>query len=243
MAEQTGVAQKMFRALANSGVNIQMITTSEIKISVLVSRDQGIQALRVLHGAFELDKPPTTVADARVKSHRPADDTSAVVARLQDMEGLTVSDAELDASQASVTISGVPDTPGVAAQVFEQIAAAGIFVDMIVQSYGRQGHANLSFTVPRTALAKAVDAATKLAQQFGCGPVTQSPAVSKLSVSGIGMRSHTSVAIRMFQALGSAGINLEMINTSEVRVNVVVRGDKGEAGLKALQDVFADCRV
>ncbi len=123
--------------------------------------------------------------------------------------------------------------------MFEQIAAAGIFVDMIVQSYGRQGHANLSFTVPRTALAKAVDAATKLAQQFGCGPVTQSPAVAKLSVSGIGMRSHTSVAIRMFQSLGTAGINLEMINTSEVRVNVVVRGDKGDVGLKALQDVFA----
>ncbi len=103
-----GRGPKNVPRLANAGVNIQMITTSEIKISVLARRDQGVQALRVLHGAFELDKPPTNLADTNLKSHRPADDTSAVVARLQDMEGLTVSDAELDASQAACRSRAFP---------------------------------------------------------------------------------------------------------------------------------------
>jgi aspartate kinase len=192
---------------------------------------------------FQLEQPPKALTEGKARTQRPVGDTSGVVARLQGMEDLTITDASLDASQASVTISGVPDTPGVAAQVFEQIAASGIFVDMIIQSFGRKGHANLSFTVPRSSLAKAVDTAKKLASQFGCGPVSHAPEVAKLSVSGIGMRSHTGVAIRMFKALSDAGINLEMISTSEVRVNVIVRGDKGQAGLAALQKVFADCLV
>jgi len=243
MAEQTGVAEKMFRALADASVNIQMITTSEIKISVLVSREQALTALRAVHSVFQLEQPPKAAVEGKVRTQRPVGDTGSVVARLQGMEDLTITDASLDSTQASVTISGVPDTPGVAAQVFERIAASGIFVDMIIQSFGRKGHANLSFTVPRNSLAKAVDTAKSLASQFGCGPVTHAPEVAKLSVSGIGMRSHTSVAIRMFKALSDAGINIEMSSTSEVRVNVIVRGDKGQAGLEALQKVFADCLV
>ena len=243
MAEQTGVAEKMFRALADASVNIQMITTSEIKISVLVSREQALTALRAVHSVFQLEQPPKAAVEGKVRTQRPVGDTGSVVARLQGMEDLTITDASLDSTQASVTISGVPDTPGVAAQVFERIAASGIFVDMIIQSFGRKGHANLSFTVPRSSLAKAVDTAKSLASQFSCGPVTHAPEVAKLSVSGIGMRSHTSVAIRMFKALSDAGINIEMSSTSEVRVNVIVRGDKGQAGLEALQKVFADCLV
>ncbi len=79
-----------------------------------------------------------------------------------------------------------------------------------------------------------------LAEKLGCGPITSSPAVAKLSVSGIGMRSHTGVAIRMFQSLTEVGINVEMISTSEMRVNVVVDGQQGEQGLAVLQAAFAD---
>src|SRR6185312_5081277 len=118
----------------------------------------------------------------------------------------------------------------------------GVFVDMIVQSLGRQGRANLSFTVPHVALANAVRVAGDVATSLGCGPVSNSSRVAKLSVSGIGMRSHTGVAIRMFRALAEAGINVEMINTSEVRVNVVVDGNKGQAGLTCLQAAFADAQ-
>ncbi len=243
MAEQTGVAEKMFRSLATAGVNIQMITTSEIKISVLVSREQGLEALRTVHKAFQLDVPPAaTNAPAASSSASRQKDPAAVVRRLQGMEDLTVEDVELDESQASVTIARVPDTPGVAAQVFEQIAAGGIFVDMIVQSFGRDGRANLSFTVPRTDRAKAVKVAEQLAAQFNCGPVTTLNEVAKLSVSGIGMRSHTGVAIRMFRSLADALINVEMSNTSEVRVNVIVAGSKAREARLALEQAFADCR-
>jgi aspartate kinase len=246
MATQTGVAQKMFRGLAAADVNIQMITTSEIKISVLVAREQGLTALRTVHRVFELDKPPPGVAPQAAKPAAPpvppqtAGDAAAVVARLQGMEDLTINDIKLDDSQSRVTISDVPDAPGVAAQVFERIAAGGIFVDMIVQSFGRQGRANLSFTVPRSDLQKAVAVARELAGRLNCGPVSSSPRVAKLSVTGIGMRSHTGLSIRMFRSLAESGINIEMINTSEVRVNVVVDGDKGPQGLACLQEAFSD---
>src|SRR6185437_9172847 len=112
MAEQTGVAQKMFRALAEADVNILMITTSEIKISVLVSRDQGQTALRTVHRVFELEKPPATLkAGEQRHSTEPAKDAVAVVARLQGMEDLTIDDISLDDTQARVTISDVPDSP------------------------------------------------------------------------------------------------------------------------------------
>ena len=243
MATQTGVAQKMFRALSENNVNILMITTSEIKISVLVSRDQGAPALRTVHRVFELDKEPAATHKARHDGKQAhAGDATAIVARLQGMEDLTIDDISLDDTQARVTIANVPDKPGLAAQVFEQVAAGGILVDMIVQSIGREGRANLSFTVPQTALDKAVKLSKELAANLGCGPVTSCPRVAKLSVSGIGMRSHTGVAIRMFRALADAGINLDMISTSEVRVNVVVDGAAGPEALKRLQAAFADAQ-
>jgi aspartate kinase len=246
MAQQTGVADRMFRALADAGVNIQMITTSEIKISVLVERDQAQTALREVHRAFHLDKTPkgavTSIDQVHAETKRPAD-AATIIARLQglNMEDLTIDDVSLDASQARITIQEVPDQPGVAAKVFEQVAAAGIFVDMIVQSYaGASNPVSIGFTVPQAKLDEAVGVAKKLAAELKATGVTHSPKVAKLSVSGVGLRTHTGVAIRMFRSLAEAGINVEMINTSEVRVNVIVDGAKGETGLKQLQAAFAD---
>jgi aspartate kinase len=243
MAKRTGVADQMFRSLSEAGVNIGMISTSEIKISVLVGRDDALKALRAVHQEFALNQPPAGNGDEK-QSAVAVDEPDAVeiVRRLQSMEQLTIDDVDLDASQARVTIAGVPDVPGVAADVFEQIAAAGIFVDMIVQSFGREGRATLSFTVPQKDLDAAVKIADVLAKKYECRSITSSPKVAKLSVSGIGLRSHTEVAIRMFRTLSDAGINVEMINTSEVRVNVVVEGRHGEAGLEALQKAFAQFR-
>ncbi len=242
MAKRTGVADQMFRALAKAGVNIEMITTSEIKISVLVGRDDAQKALRAVHQEFHLEETPTTVgaADATIGTAEP--DAVEIVRRLQSMEELTIDDVSLDESQARVTIAGVPDVPGVAADVFEEIAAAKIFVDMIVQSFGREGRATLSFTVPQKSLAAATTIADQLARKYECRSVTSSPCVAKLSVSGVGLRSHTEVAIRMFETLAESGINVEMINTSEVRVNVVVEGQHGAVGLAALQKAFAQFR-
>jgi aspartate kinase len=246
MAEQTGVANRTFRALADAEINLQMITTSEIKISVLVDRVEALPALRAVHEAFRLHQEPPRVvmpvaAEAALPA-KPAADAAAVATWLQDvdMEELIIDGVSLDQTQARVTIRTVPDEPGIAAKVFDEVAAAGIFVDMIVQSHGHGGRANLSFTVPRDRLDKSVDICQRLAEDFGCGSVASSPVVAKLTVSGIGLRSHTGVAIRMFRSLADAGINVEMINTSEVRVNVVVDGTKGHEALAALQEVFAD---
>jgi len=137
----------------------------------------------------------------------------------------------------------VADIPGLAAQVFDEIAEAGIVVDMIVQSFGRQGHANISFTVAQDDLDMGMAVAADLARALDCPPPTSSPKVAKLSVFGIGMRSHTSVAARMFRSLSAAGVNVDMISTSEVRVNVVVDRKQGELAIKALEEEFADVIV
>ncbi len=245
MATQPGVAQRMFQALAEKGINILMITTSEIKISVLVARDHGVEALRTVHEAFELDVEPDQAdspAGQAAAIHR-GNDIAAAVSKLEGMEDLLINDITLDESQARVTLMGVPDKPGRAAQLFEEIAANDIVVDMIVQSTGREGHANLSFTVPGTDLTKSLEVAAGLAQRFGSPPPTSCPKVAKLSVFGIGMRSHTSVASRMFQSLAAEGINIDMINTTEVRVNVVIDGAQGAKGLATLEKEFADVMV
>jgi aspartate kinase len=139
-------------------------------------------------------------------------------------------------------VSGVADQPGIAAAIFEAVADGGIFVDMIVQSFGREGKAKISFTVPQDQYQKCHDLLGGLAKRLGCGPISGSPQVAKLSVSGIGLRSHTQVAIRTFSCLSEAGINVDLINTSEVRINLIVDGRQGAKALASLERAFADCR-
>ncbi|HBE71726.1 MAG TPA: aspartate kinase [Planctomycetaceae bacterium] len=244
MADQTGVAQKMFRALADAEINIQMITTSEIKISVLVEKSQALAALRAVHSTFGLQNTPTDAATWDRLPERTASeaDLQKLVADLQaaDMEQLSLSDIDLAEDQARMTLSGVPDRPGLAADVFDAVAAAGVFVDMIVQSYdGFQGETSLSFTIPRTQYDDCKAILDSLAQSYSLRKVSASREIAKLSVSGIGMRSHTNVAIGMFEVLAANGINVEMINTSELRVNVVVEGSSGSRGLACLKQQFS----
>lgn len=240
MAEVPGVANRMFRRIAAGKINMDVITTSEIKISALVSRDHALAALRTVHSEFGLDTidaaPGTEEIDVR-ESVNP----SQVIERLQGvgMEGLTIDDVSLDNSQALITLK-VPNQPGVAAQLFDQIASAGVFVDMIVQSYASTDVADIAFTMPRDQLDLALSETEKACQRFGGKSIEFKKAIAKLSVSGIGLRSHTGVAIGMFAALARAKINMDAINTSEVRVNVVVGGEQGEAGLACLREQFAD---
>ena len=159
------------------------------------------------------------------------------------MEDLLIDDITLDDAQSRVTISGVPDQPGLAAQVFEEVAAAGIVVDMIVQSVGREGRAAMSFTMPESDFPKGVEVAGRLTRRLGCPAPTSCPKVAKLSVLGTGMKSQTSLSKRLFQSLASAGVNVEMINTSEVRLNVVVEGAAGQKAVELLRKEFADVIV
>ncbi len=244
MADQTGVARQMFRALADADINIQMITTSEIKISVLVAKSQSLAALRAVHKTFELDREPADAAKWETLPTRQASDADLqkLVADLHaaDMEQLSLSDIDLVDDQARMTLAGVPDRPGLAASVFDAVAAAGVFVDMIVQSYdGYQGETSLSFTIPRQQHDQCKKILDELAVSFSLRKVCTSREIAKLSVSGIGMRSHTNVAIGMFEVLAGSNINVEMINTSELRVNVVVDSASGKQGLDCLHQKFA----
>ncbi|TWT30892.1 aspartate kinase [Blastopirellula retiformator] len=241
MAEQSGVADKMFRVLADNKINIQMITTSEIKISVLVAREDAQRALAAVHSGFLLDvtpddAPESVAAVSREREH----DAAEVVSRLRTMEDLTIDSIVLDDSQSVIALRRVPDHPGIAARVFEAIAAEGILVDMIVQNVGRGDAANLSLTVPKSDSEQALVVAKRIGDELGAEEILCKADAAKLSVSGIGLRSHTGVGIRMFRALSDAGINVELINTSEVMVNVIVEGKQGQAGLDVLNKAFAD---
>jgi aspartate kinase len=241
MSNQIGVAHQMFNAIAAAGINLQMISTSEIKISVLVDRASAEPALRTVHQAFGLSKLPSDAKswseDDYSKKSRSTPEQ--VIERLQyaDMERLMLDDISLLDNQSRITLTGVPDRPGVAAEIFETVSKQGVFVDMIVQSYDGDAEVNsISFTIPRDQYDTCLKILSGMKDRVG--QVTSSRDIAKLSVSGIGLRSHTSVAINMFEALAEKSINIQMINTSELRVNVVVDGAQGSAGLAALQEKF-----
>lgn len=241
MATQVGVANRMFQALADAEINLQMITTSEIKISVLVSREQALPAVRVVHQAFELAQvPPGAVTEAQIPVAQKPVDAVDVVARLQSvgMEDLMIHEVTLDDSQAAIALTGVPNRSGVAAAIFQQLAQADVFVDMIVQSYFTDENANLTWTVPRSQWEKAFAVAQQVVDLGLANHVQPYPTIAKLCVSGIGLRSHTLVGSLLFEALAEANINIRMMNTSEMRFNVVVDGRDGERGLRCLREAF-----
>jgi aspartate kinase len=251
MRTHTGVAERMFAALAAAEVNIKMITTGDIKISVLVAKEDGIRTLRAVHQAFHLNEPrpgagmPAVVRRPIGRGARrwAVDDgngeSRTPMGHLASMEEIVVSDVLLITDQGRITVSNLPDKPGHCSQVFQVIATGGIVVDMIVQNLTSDGRAELSFSVPRSDL----DSAARLTQEAVAAidpqtVVATDPNIAKLFVLGVGMRTHTGVARQMFGALAERNINIGMINTSEVRVSVVVDRDRGEEALACLKAAF-----
>jgi aspartate kinase len=249
MRTHTGVAERMFAALAAERVNMKMITTADIKISVLVSRNEGIKALRAVHQAFGLAHPPSAIGHRQstfaqkkplAESRKPTADSrlAALTQQLTSMEDIVISDVLLATDQGRITIFGLPDQPGCCSRVFQAVASAGIVVDMIVQNLAA-GRTELSFSVPQADLDRALavtretvaalEPATRVAADAG---------IARLFVHGVGMRTHTGVARRMFGALAQRGINISMINTSEVRISVVVDRARGEEALACLKEAF-----
>jgi aspartate kinase len=240
MRMHTGVATQMFRALADAGINIAMITTSEIKISVQVDRSEAVLALRIVHREFGLHGPsadlPAEFQPRRLASGVVTTEDGSGGQQAPGMEDLVISGVELDEGQARITLLDLPDRPGHAAQVFREIGEAGVFVDMIVQSAGHGGNTHLSFTVPRAEADRAAEAASRAEPG---GKVAVERSLAKLSVVGVGMRTHTGVATRMFGALAERGINIALINTSEVRINVATELGQGREGIECLRKAFA----
>jgi aspartate kinase len=132
----------------------------------------------------------------------------------------------------------VPDRPGVAARVFSAVAASDINVDMIVQNVSRHGHTDISFTVPRGDHQRAQTALEEIGRTVGAEKVVHDERVAKVSIVGVGMRSHSGVAARMFGALSKEGINIQMISTSEIAVSCVIEDKYAELAVRALHDTF-----
>ena len=154
------------------------------------------------------------------------------------MEQAIISGVAHDTSQSKVMVRGVPDSPGVAAALFEGMAAANVNVDMIVQNVGRDGAADISFTVPQADLEGARSVAEPLAERLGAAGVSVNEAIAKVSLVGAGMKTSPGVAARMFRALADAGINIEMISTSTIRISCVVLREDAEGAVRALHDEF-----
>ena len=154
------------------------------------------------------------------------------------MEQPVVTAVTHDTSEAKVTVTGVPDRPGVAAHLFRALADALVNVDTIVQNTSLHGTTDISFTVPKTDLASSMDVARALAPEIGAGEVTADDAVAKVSLVGAGMRSHPGVSATMFEVLAAAGINIEMISTSSIRISCVVRADRVEEAVRILHAAF-----
>ena len=198
MRKHTGVAAQMFKSLSDSGVNIQMITTSEIKISVLVDRDQREQALRCVHEGFALHREistPPAIGIAQNNAAKPKisrDELERdVVSRLASMEDIVVSEVQLDTQQSRITVRNIADQPGVAAEVFAAVAEGGVMVDLIVQNIGHGHQADISFTVPRSDLERCLLLLRELVERWPGTDISYDKEIAMLSVMGIGLRSHT----------------------------------------------------
>ncbi len=155
-----------------------------------------------------------------------------------DMEQVAVSGVSGDRNQAKITVLGVPDRPGIAARIFGPVAAANLIVDMIIQNVGQESLTDLSFTVPRADLAKAVPLMQGVAKEIEAKSVEVTEAIAKVSLVGVGMRSHSGVAARMFEVLSSEGINIMMISTSEIKISCVIEEKYLELAMRTLHSAF-----
>jgi aspartate kinase len=153
------------------------------------------------------------------------------------MEKVVVRGVAVDKDQAKVVVSNIADKPGTAAKVFRALADANINVDMIVQNVGRGGVANLTFTVPLSEKDKAVRALAPALQAVG-GEATFDEKIAKLSVVGVGMKTHSGVAAVLFETLAKAGVNLELISTSEIKISVVIAKDKADEAARVVHAAF-----
>jgi aspartate kinase len=162
------------------------------------------------------------------------------------LEKAIISGVTHDTSEAKVVIADVPDRPGVAARIFRALADAGVNVDMIVQNVSEHGTTSITFTLPKLDVAVADPILEEVARDVGAGRIQRDPDIAKISLIGAGMKSHPGVAADMFDALAEAGINIEIISTSSIRISCVVRASEVERAVQAVHDrfqAFAEERV
>jgi aspartate kinase len=145
----------------------------------------------------------------------------------------------LNKNEARLTISRVPDKPGIASKIFMPISDAGIVIDMIIQNTRAGDLTDMTFTVPRTDYKKALEILRKVAVDIGAEDVSSADNIAKVSIVGVGMRNHSGIASTMFHVLANEGINIMMISTSEIKVSCVIEEKYTELAVRALHDAFA----
>ena len=161
-----------------------------------------------------------------------------VVPEESSMEDVLVSGVACDRDQAKITLTRVPDRPGLAARIFSPIAAQGIIVDMIIQNAGDDGTTDMTFTVPRLEVDKAMKIVSQVATEIGAGEARTEGDIAKVSIVGLGMRSHAGVAAQIFETLAREGINIQMISTSEIKISVVIAAKYSELAVRSLHEAL-----
>ncbi|MFQ5881293.1 MAG: aspartate kinase [Candidatus Methylomirabilales bacterium] len=161
-----------------------------------------------------------------------------VVQEDRDMERVVVSGIACNRNEAKITITRVVDRPGIAAKLFGKVAEAGIVVDMIVQNISQDGHTDISFTVSRADFHKATEIVDGVAKEIGADQILGDDRIAKVSIVGVGMRTHSGVAANMFAALAAENINIMMISTSEIKVSCVIDEKYAELAVRVLYDAF-----
>ena len=156
----------------------------------------------------------------------------------QDMEQVVVAGVAVDKNQAKITLTRLPDRPGIAAKLFGEIARAHLVVDMIIQNASEGGLTDISFTVPRTEAEQALKFAQQTLADLEAEGATLQTGIAKVSIVGVGMQSHSGVAARMFEALAAENINILMISTSEIKVSCIIQDRYAELALRTLHDAF-----
>ena len=173
-----------------------------------------------------------------VRSSFSPDEGTWLVPEDQSMEEVTVSGVTSDLDQAKITLMRVPDRPGLAAKLFAPIAQDNIVVDMIIQNASADEKTDVTFTVPRGDVHKALERVKDVAPEIGAEDVVSDTEVVKVSIVGLGMRSHAGVASRMFEVLAAEGINIQMISTSEIKISIVIAAKYAELAVRVLHDAF-----
>ncbi|ELS05059.1 aspartate kinase [Xenococcus sp. PCC 7305] len=226
MIGRPGIAAQMFRTLAKAGVNIQMISTSEVKVSCVIDQGQCDLASEVLCEAFEIASSTLPIINHDIASDVPA-----------------VRGVALDRDQARLAIVNVPDNPGMAAQIFGLLADKNISVDTIIQSQRSRiindvATRDIAFTVAQDDAQIAAVVLRELAKNIGCGEITVDTAIAKVSIVGARMVGNPGVAAQFFSALAAAKINIQMITTSEIKISCVVAEEHGVQALQSVHNAF-----
>ncbi len=168
------------------------------------------------------------------------DDSPGTLVMKEDneMESVMVSGIAYNKDEAKISIFGVPDHPGIAAQIFTPLSSNNITVDMIIQNVSHEGATDMTFTVPKGDCKKAVQIIEEIADKIGARGVSHDLNIAKVSIIGVGMRSHSGVASTMFETLSREGINIEMISTSEIKVSCVINSKYTELAVRVLHEAF-----